>query len=90
MEIFLKYDNHQPIINQCFQVSKASKKIYTSVKNISSSSDSCRTSFINPYKDQNPLGFMTGIYVLSTSRGIFSHYMALKCNVGGKILFYIS
>jgi ribosomal protein S8 len=90
VEILLKYNNQQPIINQCIQISKSSKRVYKSIKNISISSTSRIISLVNPYKDQNTIGFMHGIYILSTSKGILSHYTASKFNVGGEILFYIS
>lgn len=98
IEILLKYKNQKPAINKITRISKPSKRIYLSVKELSSSLQATKTSgglrdkkiARQTSENLSPLLFIQGIFVLSTSRGIMSHLTAYRLNVGGEVLCHIS
>jgi small subunit ribosomal protein S8 len=68
LEVFLKYVNNVPVINEIQRISKPGRKIYYNVDQLS--------------KINNGLY----LYVVSTSKGVFSLRKALLNNAGGELL----
>jgi small subunit ribosomal protein S8 len=87
IEILLKYNNNTPVISTCQLISKPSNRVYKSISGLTSLSSTSSISFQQQHR--NPIDFVNGIYILSTSKGIISHVTAFKLNIGGEILCQI-
>ena len=90
IEILLKYKNQKPAINQILRISKPSKRIYLSVRKLINSPIKQKSTLKQLNANINPLIFMKGIYILSTSKGIMSHLTAFRLNIGGEVLCHVS
>lgn len=101
VDIFLKRHNHSPVISNIAAVSKSGNRMYKSIKNLSytqsfhsnsSLGHLIRSHANSPFSSdhsQSPVTFMNGVYILSTSHGIISHFTAHKLNIGGEILLHV-
>lgn len=89
IEILLRYSNNTPVISTCQLVSKPSNRVYKSFSGLTalSSSSSLQPNIKEPHR--NPIDFVNGIYILSTSKGVMSHVTAFKLNLGGEVLCQI-
>jgi len=78
IKVILKYTGwwiKKPLIFKIIRISKPSKKIYSNYNNF--------------YKSFNNFKFNLGLFIISTSQGLMSHFKAIKLKKGGEILFYI-
>ena len=71
IKVYLKYFNNKPVITQIKAVSKPSKRVFISTKEL--------------WKINN----LSGVLILSTSKGIFSDKKSRKLNVGGEVFCLI-
>jgi small subunit ribosomal protein S8 len=96
IEILLKYRDGKPAINDITQVSKPSKRVYLSIKDLNSRNRIYKSKTKNKsrikleqflqtnFKDTSHI--VDGTLIVSTSKGIFTHLDAYKFNVGGEVL----
>lgn len=81
LEILLKYKNHKPAITRTIPFSKPSRRFYARSLSFSSSSFSNLSDPIS--------SFMQGIFIISTSQGLMSHFTAHKLNIGGEVICHV-
>jgi small subunit ribosomal protein S8 len=94
IEILLKYKNQKPAINNIICISKPSKKVYLSIKQLSHilTKKTSKSNLLTFTWDNHlsSLLFMKGILILTTSKGIMTHLTAYRLNIGGQVLCHIS
>jgi small subunit ribosomal protein S8 len=92
VEILLKYKNRKPAISTITCISRPSRRVYVSAKQLfpSHSFGLNQGSGVNTTADLSSLLFVKGILIITTSKGIMTHLTAYRSNVGGEILGHIS
>jgi small subunit ribosomal protein S8 len=83
LEILLKYKNQKPAISRILSISKPSRRFYISANHLS-------RLFFSPPSLFDPSPFMHGLFILSTSKGLMSHFTAHKLHIGGEVLCHVS
>lgn len=76
--VFLKYISDKPVIQKIEPISKYNPNKYTSVKNLIQLKELMK-------KSNQGLG----LFVVSTSKGILSHYQSIEQNVGGQLILRV-
>jgi small subunit ribosomal protein S8 len=82
LEILLKYKNQKPAISRIVSISKPSRRFYISANHLS-------RLFFSPPSLFDPSPFMHGLFILSTSKGLMSHFTAHKLHIGGEVLCHV-
>jgi small subunit ribosomal protein S8 len=82
LEILLKYKNQKPAISRIISISKPSRRFYISANHLS-------RLFFSPPSLFDPSPFMHGLFILSTSKGLMSHFTAHKLHIGGEVLCHV-
>jgi small subunit ribosomal protein S8 len=102
IEILLKYKNRKPAISTITCISRPSRRVYVSAKQLfpshslslnqgtTHSSGANGANGANTTADLSSLLFVKGILIITTSKGIMTHLTAYRSNVGGEILGHIS
>lgn len=96
IEILLKYRDGKPAINDITQISKPSKKVHLSMKDLNPKSKVSKNGTKNKSRMRLEQFLQTnfketshvvdGTLIVSTSKGILTHLDAYKLNVGGEVL----
>jgi len=76
--VFLKYISDKPVIQKIEPISTYNPNKYTSVKNLIQLKELMK-------KSNQGLG----LFVVSTSKGILSHYQSIEQNVGGQLILRV-
>lgn len=96
--MLLKYREGKPAINNIIQISKPSRKIYFSIKELSKKSSTSSTGakqkksklkfehFLSTTNHKESNHVVNGTIIVSTSKGLLSHLEAYKMNIGGEVL----
>lgn len=97
LQILLKYKNQKPAINKTIRISKPSKRVYISINQLLRlrRREQDKISLITgkshcpDHAGRGHFVFMKGLFILSTSKGVWDHFTAHQFNVGGEVLCHI-